>query len=204
MIAYRHRSLIEHPDVRGFKSALEGPAINHQIADEWQICGICDPLMWSVPGDDATWHDLDDGWQVCEANPDTIPVTLGKPVRWLRVVPVDDGQGRAWLAPVILTPDGARAYTVAYGGPDFLPQPTPAQSAAEAIAREARDVILRQSRETNPDGVPQAIACRWVASLLAMSHHLSVPTIAALGLVDDALVRAVLHAAAGLDKRLQG
>jgi hypothetical protein len=204
MIAYRHRSLIEHPDLCGYKSALAGPAICHQIADEWQVCGICDPLLWSVPEDSTVWHDLEDGWQVCESHPGTFPALLGKPVRWLRVVPVDDGQGRAWLAPVILTVDGARAYTVAYGGPDFLPQPTAPQAAAEAISREAREVILRQSREDNPDGVPQAVACRWVASLLALTHHVSVPTIAALGLVDDALVRAVLHAAAGLDKRLRG
>ena len=62
MIAYRHRSLIEHPDVRGFKAVLEGPAICHQIVDEWQVCGICDPLLWSAPDDSATWHDLEDGW----------------------------------------------------------------------------------------------------------------------------------------------
>lgn len=204
MIAYRHPTLVEHPDLRGFHALLEGPAINHQSTGDHEVCGVCDPLLWRTPDDSAEWRDLADGWQACETDPPLSPANLARNLRWCRVVPVDDGRGRAWLAPVILTTAGARAYTVAYGGPDFLPQPTPAQAAAEAIAREARDVVLRSTADRAEDGVPTAVACRWVASLLGLTHHLSVETIGALGMVDDDLVRAVLHAAAGLDRRLAG
>lgn len=204
MIAYRHHDLLTHPDLVGFTSQLSGPALCHQGVGEHQVCGVCDPLIWNPPGPDADWRLLADGWEACQAAPSLSPAVLARPLRWCRVVPVDDANGRAWLAPVILTPDGARAYTVAYGGPDFLPQPTPAQSAAETIAREARDTVLRQSGDPEAAGVPVPVACRWVASLLALSHHLSADTIAALGLIDDQLVRSVLHAAAGLDRRLRG
>lgn len=146
-------------------------------------------------GERADWTDLDDGWQVAVAG-ELNPQTFRRTIRWCRTLNVEDTHGRAWTAPVVLNESGDRCILVSYGA-DFLPVLSNAQTRALDIANAARQA-LNAAREVEGGGLDWPVAARWVAELLALTHHVSMGEIAALGMVDDALILAVLSATTGL------
>lgn len=133
-------------------------------------------------------------WQVAASGPDLLTTALWRTVPWCQCAIVSDLQDREWQVPKLLTGDGARAYFVAYGGPDFLPTPTEEQSRLEAMARAAREAII--AHDTVP--IPMGLACRWAAAFMAASNHISIEAIAALSLLDDKLAIAAILAATGM------
>jgi len=138
---------------------------------------------------------LDDGWHVSIAGRIN-PQEFRRVMRWCRTTEARDTAGRAWAAPVILSTGGDRTILVAYGK-DFLPALTPAQDRAVSIARAAREA-LETAHEVDGAGLDMSLAARWTAELLALTHHVDMGTLAALQLVDEALILAVLSAATGL------
>lgn len=199
MIIYRHPSAVTPPDLAGWAERPEvGVCLHMQRHADAQHVGVCAPEYWDPSRADG-WRDLADGWQGATTDGDPWdPAThLARIGAWCGVRAVVDSRGRAWLAPVIMTASGGRAYPVAYAGADFLPAPTPEQAKAEAICAEARRALLAAA---DGPGLPVSAACRWCAVLLSITHHLSPATIAALGLLDDQLVQRVLLVATGLDR----
>jgi hypothetical protein len=150
---------------------------------------------WLVGPHDGDWQDLDDGWR-CLLVGELDPVELRRAQRWCDTEPAVDLAGRRWAAPVILGPDGLPIFRVNYGGRDFLPLLTPEQLQAKAVAEAARQALAS-------GGIDGPFARQWVATLLAITHHLSVQVIGALGILDDALVLSTLQPAAGKRLRFQ-
>jgi hypothetical protein len=203
VIVYRHASSLTPPDLDGWQPRELGAAICTQRTEAHQYVAVCDPVLWRIPTG-ATWKPLADGWEVARVAAGGILPTrdLGRLDCFASVLTVADAAGEEWLAPVILTPDGSRAFSVHYSGEDFLPALTDIQARAEAIAREARTELTRALE--NSAGIPLTPACRWAAFLLSVSSHVSAATVAQAGILDDTLVRRVLIAASGLDRRFDG
>lgn len=144
-------------------------------------------------GERNDWQDLDDGWQVAIA--DAIdPQRFRRELRWCRTNQAEDTIGRVWSMPCILNEQGDRCILVRYGK-DFLPSLTPEQSRAVEIAKAARDAL---TCAVDGGELDMAIAARWTAELLALSHHVSVEVIGALCFIDDSLILSALSAAVGL------
>jgi hypothetical protein len=197
---YRHPKLLTPPDLEGWQPRGD-VAVCSQDGDGWRYAGVCDPVYWKLPPASAEWKALGDGWEgVRVASAESPEAHLARVDCFAPVLPVEDAAGRGWLAPVILSQDGARAFPVAYAGEDFLPAPTPLQARAEAVAKEARTALLAAME--GGDGLPVAAACRWASLMLTITTHVSAKTIAELGVLDDTLIRRVLIVAAGLDRRL--
>lgn len=114
---------------------------------------------------------------------------------WVRTVEVTDINGISWMAPRILDKAGERVFSVSYGI-DFLPRLTPEQYRAMDIAKAARDALVAASAGTQD--VDMALAARWAAELLAIPYHFPVEAIAALGILDDAIIPGALHVATDL------
>lgn len=128
------------------------------------------------------------------------PRSLAIAQHWCPVTPAADLQGRVWYVPCVLSASGERQFRTSYG-PDFLPALTPEQAKAEAVAKAARSALV--ASVADEAGLPMQLACRWAAELLCTVNHVSVEAVAGLGLLDDALVAAVLYSASGLTPRLE-
>lgn len=146
-------------------------------------------------GERSDWQDMEDGFQVSVAGPIN-PQQFRRVMRWCRTVQVEDTQGRQWTAPVILNEHGDRSILVTYGR-DFLPALTNAQTRAVEIAKAARDALVG-AQEVEGGGLDMAVAARWTAELLSLTHHVSMEVLAVLELIDEALILAVLSATTGL------
>ncbi len=187
------------PELEGWQPRGD-VALCHQQRDNWQYVAVANHILFNIPSDNPKlWHKLDDGWEASYVRNagDVVPSRdLTRLNCWANVLTVEDNLGEQWLAPNVLTPTGARAYSVAYAGADFLPSPTDEQARADAIAKEARQAM------TAEEGAPIQAACRWAAVLLSITSHVTPATIAALGVLDTALVQKVLIVATGADARL--
>lgn len=198
MIYYRHTSGVIPPDLSDWEPRGTDVAMCLQRHGDYQIAAICEPILFQIH-DEANWLPCGDGWEACgkrNAGGVTPSRDLARLKSWAPVMPVLDSCGEQWLAPVILTDDGTRAFPVPFTGPDFLPSPSVTQQRAMAIANEARDSI-RQSINGSKH-LPSNVACRWAAFLLSLTNHASCETIAAAGVLDDVLVRSILITASGL------
>ncbi len=163
----------------------------HRDVEGGHMVGVCNPLAFNPAG---RWRDLGDGWSVGRIPGSTIDhQALARDVLWCDVLPVRDLRDAAWLAPVILTEAGSRAFRVSYGS-DWLPALTDEQARAEHIAEAARSELLKGE----DSALEMPVACQWAAELLSLTHHLHPGVFAALSLLDDRLVPEVLGAAAGL------
>lgn len=174
---------------------LEGAADLHEANDRtgkarWWGIGNA-----HLVGERDDWQELDDGWRVALAGP-VDPRQFRRSIRWCRTVQVEDTHGRQWTAPVILNEHGDRCILVSYGK-DFLPALNPAQARAVEIAKAARDALVG-AMEVEGGGLDMSVAARWSAELLSLTHHVNMEIIAALGVLDEALILAVLSAAVGL------
>ncbi len=157
-----------------------------------------DGTLWAIGdaltlGDDGPWLDIGDGYAV--AGPVTEHQAYQRQASWLKTQDVTDLHGRDWAVPLILTADGDRAFQVCYGR-DFLPAPTPEQYRMLDVAQAARDALIANAGGTQD--VPMVMACRWAAELLCASYHLTPDAVAALTILDDALVLALIGASVGL------
>jgi hypothetical protein len=161
-----------------------------------------DGSLWAIgdgilvgPAPDRAWTDIGDGWQARLLDPlDT--QRLRRDQRHVTTSWIADLRARHWAAPVVLADGGERALRVTYGA-DFLPALTDDQRHAEAIARAARDALVSNAE------IDMALAARWTADLLAFANHVAPATLAALHLIDDALVVGVLSTAAGVRVRIE-
>lgn len=160
--------------------------------------GIGDPWLCG-PQEHAAWHDLEDGWRVCLVGGRINPGILNRDQRWCDHGEAVDLQGNRWGAPIIIAEDGSPIFRVRYGK-DFLPAKTPEQSRAEKVATAASGAIKSGALAS----MDMAVACQWAAELQATTKHVTTEVIAALGLMDDALVLSTLIAATSLPLKRAG
>lgn len=157
-----------------------------------RLWGIGDAYM--VGPHKGGWEDLAGGWQTRVVG--TIdPTPLRRVERWVDAVPVDDLNGIIWMAPLILTPMGHRAFRVTFGR-DFLPALTARQKRLLAITEEARST-LEKARDGG-EGVDMTIGCQWAAELMSGIHYLTPEVIGANKILDEALTVSVLAASSSL------
>lgn len=152
---------------------------------ESYLCGPQPHLEWSDVGGDYAATIVGD----------LSTERLHRAQRWCDITHGPDMQGRRWAIPAPLTLAGERAFRVAYGA-DFLPLLTIPQKRTEEIARAARGALIAASDDNS--GIPMATACAWTAELLSVTNYVSPKVLAALGLIDDILVAAVLYGASGI------
>lgn len=201
MIYYRRPTNFDHQEVPseidGFVD-LSGTelAVCHSFGD-FHIVGICDPLLWRPPADDAAWVDGPEGWQVIADDRHPVAGMILRSGSWCQVLLVTGADGKPWAAPSILSASGARAFPVRYVGREFLPTPNAVQANATTIATEARTLL-----SGSQSSIDSGILLPWAAWLLSLTTHLSVDTIAVLGLLDEHLALRLVRSAAGLDHRL--
>jgi hypothetical protein len=160
----------------------------HRDTADGHLVGVGDPLLFSPP---RRWFDVDQDWQAGSIGKDLNHGVLARDLLWCESRACADLADRVWMAPVILTAGGDRAFRVAYGS-NWLPSLTPEQTRAEKVAVAAREALLS-------GGADMAIACQWAAELLCVTYHLHVQVIAGLALLDDRLVPEVLATAAGIN-----
>ena len=190
MIVYRDRRKLEGPTCPEWIAEWQpvtGHALCHRDTEAGHIVGVADPLLFKPA---ARWFEVDQDWEAALVGKEPNPGVLARSVIWCDVRPVQDLAERVWMAPVILTEKGERAFRVSYGS-NWLPSLTPAQERAEKIAKAARDALAG-------GGANMAVACQWAAELLCVTYHLHVNVISNLALLDDRLVPEVLGVAAGL------
>lgn len=201
MIFFRWKNHTQHqempPELVGFRD-LSGSdlAVCHSFREDGHIAGICDPILWRPPSVDAAWVEGPEGWDVVATDgaPDGGSFMRGD--AWCKVILVQDAKGRFWGAPSLLTATGVRAFSVAYAGKSFLPQPTPQQDEALALATEARTVLQSAASGGAPMTTEQLMP--WAAYLLTLTTHISVDTVAQCGLLDELLAQRIVAASAGL------
>lgn len=158
-----------------------------------RLWGVGDAYCLGIPQGMPT-EPIADGWSACVVS-DAEVHRLRRAQLWCDTGSVLDIHGREWAVPIIRTPEGARAFRVAYGR-DWLPALTPEQTRAEAIVDAASDALRAGG------GIDMPVACQWAAELLCMSSHLSPETIAALRLADEMVVLQTLAMACGLPLRV--
>jgi len=201
VIYYRRPTNFEHQEV---PSELDGfvdlsgteLAVCHSFGD-FHIVGVCDPLLWRPPTDNAAWADGPEGWQVLADDRAPHSGMILRQSAWCQVRIVLAADSKPWAAPAILGATGTRAFPVRYAGREFLPVPTPDQANAITIATEAR-TLLDGSRQS----IDSAVLMPWAAWLMTLTTHLSVDTIAVLGLLDEHLAMRMVRSSAGLDLAL--
>lgn len=188
MIVYRHKPQVSGPVTPEWLDGwtpVAGHSVCHRDTGKGHIVGVAEPILFSPP---LRWFDVDQDWEGAFRGPLNHGV-LARAQLWCDVRPALDLAERCWMAPVILTEEGGRAFRCSYG-PSWLPELTPAQDRAEKIAKAARDAL-------DGGGVDMAVACQWAAELLCITYHLHVNVISNLALLDDRLVPEVLSAASG-------
>jgi len=160
------------------------------------IYGIGPAYLLGNKPDDAT--ELENGWQVW-INGEVDTVRLRRDVRWCNLVPVEDLNGALWHVPEILDAGGKRAFRTRYGK-DFRPLLSDEQIKAVEIANEAKTLMSRLLKDkAEPTEDEQCAMCGWAATLACMTNHLSIPVVAALGLMDDSLATSTLVGATSFD-----
>ncbi len=189
MIVYLHASQqpITPPWLVDFAPA-PGSAVClcRRETEHGHLVGIGDPLIIDCPPM-RIFAEVGDGWQAAVLGAVGAEHLARRP-RWCRTGSVTSLSGETWQAPVILGPEGERAFLVRYAGRDFLPVLTPEQERCELVAEAARAAI--------PSGIDMGPeACQWASVLLAAANHISAEAIAELGLLDGQLVAEVLATA---------
>ena len=201
MILYRHRGLngthVDLPsELVGYRSHVDDTAICHGGDEVGHVVGLCSPLLWQGAREGLDWMETDDGWEVADDERPFNPMDHLRQRSPFGVVMVEDVAGRTWCAPSILGPTGDRAFPVTYGGKDFLPQLTSHQNKALTIAQESRLLLIEAVKNDTPLRGEQIVP--WAAWALTQTHHLSVPTIGNLGLIDEVLAQRVIAVMAGV------
>ena len=202
MILYRHRELgATHANLPaelvGFRALADDTAICHGFDDEGHVVGLCSPILWQGAKPDQKWSPIADGWEASSDGRDFTPLHHLRAAAWCNVVPVKDAKDRTWFAPAILGSAGARAFPIAYGGPDMLPQLTPDQEKAIRIATECRTLL--QAAVEGGAALQSEQIIPWAAWAITLPHHLSVPTIGAQLLLDETLAARVIAVMAGVE-----
>lgn len=200
MIIYRYDPSIRRSDanvppwLEGWESDAPGIGVCSRETEDGTIYGVADPLLFNLPARRA-WEPLGDNWQaIMVGTLDPRPLARGQ--RWADTRPVVDMQGRTWLAPRILGEDGTRAFRVAYGGPDFLPTPTPIQLRCFDVAQAAR-------AEVEGGGLSDiGISARWASILLASVMHIPEAAFSVFSLPDEFLIIGTLQHGTGLPLKL--
>lgn len=183
---------------------LEGdcPGICHRRTERGTLVAVCDPILLSAPAE-SSWHEVGDGWQAASTPGPLAHDSYLRRRRDLERAEVEDGHGRVWRAPVILTKDGHWALPVPWGRSEsgaYERRPRPDQAPLIAAAEAARVEIL----EGRLAELPAAVAIEWACALIEATYHISGPVMLALGLLDDDLIAGLLFAATGWPKPLRG
>jgi hypothetical protein len=171
---------------------LEGAAnLNRRPARDGELWACGDTLYLTDAG---PWRDIGDGYAVAGPVADTEAYRRAE--CWADFDDVPDLRGHMWSVPRVMDAAGERLFRVSYG-PDFLPELTPQQSRMLEVAKAARDALTAGQQGTQD--VDMRLACQWAAELLCVGYHLSVKSVAGLGILDDALVIGALSLAVGAD-----
>jgi hypothetical protein len=202
-IYYRRREPTPDPPewFDGWVAVHADAAVCHRDTTTGAVVGIANPVVFN-PSIRATWTDLGDGWEAY-ATPDFDPrLLIRHGMLWADTKTVRDMNGRDWAVPVVLTPDGSRAFRVAYGGRDMLPRLTPIQTRCLEVAAEARAVLVaekvRQADGDDSAGLDMTVAARWALPLIAAANHIPETALSELGLTDDFLIVGTLAVGTGL------
>ncbi len=191
MIVYRD---LKHGERLTPPAWLEGAGDLHVREDAGgRLFGIGDGRMVG-PAPDKAWVDVGDGIQARMLKP-FIPEFLRRQPLWCRSFPIADQQGNVWSVPQILATDGSTLAIQVHYGPGWEPELTPLQQQAEKAARWARQT-LTTAIETDMQ-VVVADACQATAEILSAVLYISPQTLAALRLLDQFFMLAVLRTAAG-------
>ena len=175
---------------------------------EWQAVAGHYAAIAADPGDvgvpeEGAWRRCGDDWEVAG---ELDPAELLKDQAWCSLVPIADMRGRSWPAPLILRPDGGRAFRCSYGdasgrwGPIF----TEEQQELAGVAEEAYQAVLAdcasEDRAGAP-GLPIEAACDWASRLYAATMYLDRGgrVIRAMGVMDEVLAMRTLFASFGAD-----
>ena len=190
MLYYRtHASRPEHrpPELDGWAPGVGGFSLDANTVGDYRVIGLCQPLGYQPPEDG--WHPSVTGWEVAKTG-DFPWMALANPAcKWK--VGVREVDGEKWLCPMVLTSEGHRAFSVVYGGPEFMPILTQQQKDMVDLANEIRGGF---ASGTWPD---MPIRARWAARLMSLPYHLSPQTVGALGLLSEEVIDAYLQTAVG-------
>lgn len=177
------------PELVGYTSTGRGFDLTENTEEGFRILCIVPPFGFDPPADGTgRWLGICEGWQAAVSGPFDPRAHVRAASPW-KVAKINL-PGHPWYVPHVLTPEGVRAFKVAYGGAEFSPQLTPEQASALALATEVRQAI---DAGTLPD---MPIQARWAAQLLPLVYHLSPATLAMVGLPED-LIDTTLRVAAG-------
>lgn len=164
------------------------------------------PDWWCFQPPDSDWIDAGDGWQACLAEnelPERRQTRFDEHDGgcWVRTpdgsevpaVEVCDMRGRAWLAPMIMRPDGRPFLGLAFRLVDGAPRRCPTAYQTRLI--QAAE-YLRERVAESEDG---RLACDLasVAIVLSAACHLSNEGLMCSGLLDDRLMSRIVLAAIG-------
>jgi hypothetical protein len=174
--------------------------LTRREAEAGDEVGILDAAEFGVPDvpADADWLDLGDDWRCTLVGAFDPRRHLRTAPDTPRLLPIDDGRGRTWHAPAVLTPrSGDVALNLAFGQDEqqvWKRVPTPAQAKLIAAARAARAEI-----DANRLGqVPFAVAVEWALAGFEAVYHLPTAAFAKHGWITDRLLQLQLLAMAGL------
>ena len=131
------------------------------------------------------WRDIGGGLKVGGVLEDIDPACLARKPAFA-YVPVLSSAGIEFQAPIVLDAEGHRAFPVAYGD-DWMPELTPAQARALAIAEEIR--------VANRVDTPMSALAQWTAELLCLTLHVTPKVLQVLRVIDDQLILGVVDAA---------
>lgn len=190
-----------------------GLNVQRAESDDGDYVGHWDPLVFS-PAQNmkaAKWAKLPGDWSVAMTG-DLLPdLLLRSDHDTPMVVPVEDGKGRVWRAPAVLSPDadpakpselGSVALVLPWGQDDAgawcrIPDERQAPLITTARAIRAEAIAGRLT------AVPMDVLAGWAATLMSSVYLLSPPVIGALRLLDDKLAFGMCLASAGLLPRGQ-
>lgn len=178
------------------EGAEELQSRDSQDGQRWHGIG---PGYLCGPQPQATWKQLGDGYSACILK-GFDPQSLSRRQHWVQTALAADLLGRVWRVPCILSPEGDRAFSTAYGE-DFLPLLTDEQAHAEKVAKAARAALASQAHGGDP--IRMDLAARWAADLIACVNHVTPAVLAKLGLLDDALIGSALYHASGFMPKLE-
>lgn len=190
MLYYRtHASRPERrpPELEGWAGGVAAYEMAENQHGEHRVIGIVQPLQFAPP--EQGWTPIGNGWDVCLVGEFLPAVMANQKSPWK--VQTEQHGGNAWFFPIILHPNGSRAFEVRYGGLDFLPMLSEQQAAMVALAGEVKTCM---DSGNWPD---MSVRARWAARLLSLPYHLSPATIAAAGILTEGIIAGALMTAVG-------
>jgi len=193
MICYAHPTCFTSPPWLEGVGGLMSRTVPIGV-ESWFGFGLGHQAILGNAPDDA--ETIDGGWKVW-VNGIIDPHYLQRHRAGCPTITVEAVDGGMWAAPVVLTHDGHRNFTVSYGR-DWKPEITPEQKDLIEFARLAAAEVPRYLRATpaeQEDMLPRF--CHWAAVGLSYVNAVTPEVLQALRVLDTKLVLLTLSAMAG-------